>query len=119
MGNTHVEVTFRPSGRTVKVKPGTTLLAAARRAGVSIRTRCGGNAACLMCKVKVQPDGALSPISDKEQLKLAGLTDERMRLSCQAKVYGRVEAEVPPDPLQEVVRRRLLQQAEEENDTLW
>lgn len=34
-------VTFWPSGKSIKVKPGTTLLDAARRANIPIRTRCG------------------------------------------------------------------------------
>lgn len=111
------EVTFWPSGRTVKVKPGTTLLDAARRANISIPTRCGGKAACFMCKVNVRPGSELQPISDNERRKLSGLEDH-IRLGCQAKVAGKVHVDVPLDPLRAAVARQLARQAEE-NDDLW
>lgn len=112
------EVTFWPSGRSIKVKPGTTLLDAARRANVSIRTRCGGKAACFMCKVAVRPESELQPIGDMERRKLSGLDGDHFRLACQARVAGKVDVEVPPDPLRAAVARQLARQAEE-NDDLW
>jgi uncharacterized 2Fe-2S/4Fe-4S cluster protein (DUF4445 family) len=112
------EVTFWPSGRTVKVKPGTTLLDAARRANVSIRTRCGGKAACFMCKVTVRPDSELLPIADNERRKLSGLDGCHIRLACQARVAGKVDVEVPLDPLRAAVERQLARQAEQDDD-LW
>ncbi|KRE54364.1 2Fe-2S iron-sulfur cluster-binding protein [Paenibacillus sp. Soil522] len=112
------EVTFWPSGRTIKVKPGTTLLDAARRANIPIRTRCGGKAACFMCKVTVRPGSELQPIADNERRKLSGLEGDNIRLSCQAKVAGKVNVEIPLDPLRSAVARQLARQAEE-TDELW
>lgn len=112
------EVTFWPSGRSVKVKRGTTLLDAARRANVMIRTRCGGKAACFMCKVAVRPGSELMPMSDNERRKLAGLDAKGIRLSCQARVAGTVHVDVPLDPLRAAVERQLARQAEQE-DELW
>lgn len=112
------EVKFWPSERTIKVKSGTTVLEAARRAGVPIRTRCGGKAACFMCKVEIKPGSSLLPMENRERFKLAGMENDGIRLSCQAKVCGPSEIVVPPDPLQEAIRKRLQQQAEE-RDTLW
>jgi 2Fe-2S ferredoxin len=110
-------VTFEPSGRQAKVRPGTSLLAAGRQAGVSIRTRCGGVAGCLMCKVKVlQPDG-VTPVTDAERRKLGAEVEGGIRLSCQAKAAGNVTVEVPEDPLKAAVRRQLERQKEEEG--LW
>ncbi|WP_138753489.1 2Fe-2S iron-sulfur cluster-binding protein [Paenibacillus sinopodophylli] len=112
------EVTFWPEGKTVKVKRGTTLLDAARRANIPIRTRCGGKAACFMCKVSVRPDSELMPIADIERRKLSGLDDDQFRLSCQARVAGKVVVDIPLDPLRAAVARQLARQAEESDD-LW
>ncbi|MFD2612006.1 2Fe-2S iron-sulfur cluster-binding protein [Paenibacillus gansuensis] len=109
-----VEVTFLPDQKKVKVRPGTTLLDAARKAKVHIRTRCGGKAACLMCKVTVPGGAGLLPMSRNESLKLGSLSDTGQRLSCQAKVAGDVTAEVPEDPLKAAIRRQLAQQQEED-----
>ncbi|MGO4697666.1 2Fe-2S iron-sulfur cluster-binding protein [Paenibacillus sp. 2TAB26] len=111
-------VTFWPSGKSIKVKPGTTLLDAARRANIPIRTRCGGKAACFMCKVTVRPGSQLQPIGDVERNKLSGLDGNHERLSCQARVAGKVDVEIPLDPLRAAVARQLARQAEE-NDDLW
>jgi 2Fe-2S ferredoxin len=110
-------VTFEPSGRTEKVRAGMTLLAAGRQAGVSIRTRCGGVAGCLMCKVKVLDPEGVSPVGEAERRKMGTETDSGFRLACQAKVIGDVRVEVPEDPLKAAVRRQLERQKEEEG--LW
>ena len=118
MSNASGEVTFWPSGQTVSVKHGTTLLEASRRAHVVIPTRCGGKAACFMCKVSVRPHSALQPISERERMKLAGLEGSQIRLACQARVAGKVEVDVPPDRLRAAVMRQLARQAEDD-DKLW
>jgi len=111
------KITFYPSGVTIKVRRGITLLEAARMANVPIRTRCGGKAACFMCKVKVRAGSVLKPIEDNERRKLSGLEQEGFRLSCQAKVAGDVEVDVPLDPLRAAVERELARQRE--RDELW
>lgn len=108
------KVTFLPDGKTVEVRPGTTILDASRKARVQIRTRCGGKAACLMCKVHVADASGLAPMNRNEQLKLGGLADQGYRLACQAKVVGTVEATLPEDPLKAAVRKQLERQQEEE-----
>ncbi|SDC40076.1 ferredoxin, 2Fe-2S [Paenibacillus sp. UNCCL117] len=112
------EILFKPDGKTVQARPGTSLLDAARRAGVAIRTRCGGKAACLMCKVQVAPDAqqGLQPMNTNESLKLGSLAEEGFRLACQAKATGKagVCVLVPEDPLKSAVRRQLERQQEEE-----
>lgn len=111
-------VTFRPDDRTIDVRPGTTLLDAARRAKAPVRTRCGGVAGCLMCKVTVDAASAasLSEPTDAERHKLGPLLDEGVRLSCQAKVRGDVTATVPEDPLKAAIRKKL---AEQQADDEW
>ncbi|MBO7744083.1 2Fe-2S iron-sulfur cluster binding domain-containing protein [Paenibacillus sp. MWE-103] len=114
----NVEITFLPSGRTVMVRAGTTVLDAARKAGVPIRTRCDGKAACLMCKVALPHSSAgLTPPNDNERRKLAGLDRMGTRLACQTRVFGRAIVEVPEDPFRAAVRKQMMRQAED--DELW
>ncbi|WP_442601114.1 2Fe-2S iron-sulfur cluster-binding protein [Paenibacillus sp. KN14-4R] len=113
---TTYEVTFLPDNKRAQVRPGTTLLDASRKAKVHIRTRCGGKAACLMCKVHVQEEtanGVMEP-NQNERLKLGSSIQEGYRLSCQAKVRGSVVVSVPEDPLKAAVRRQLERAGEED-----
>jgi len=109
-------ITFLPDGKTVDVRPGTTLLAAAWKAGVAVRTRCGGVAGCLMCKVKVDDPASVSPPNAAELRKL-GEGEDGDRLSCQTKALKDATVHVPEDPLKAAVRRQLERQKEEED--LW
>ncbi|WP_127530766.1 2Fe-2S iron-sulfur cluster-binding protein [Paenibacillus kobensis] len=119
-GSGSYEVTFLPSGKQAKVRPGTSVLDASRRAGLSIATRCGGKAACLMCKVRDASgrQAGLSAVADNERYKLGGMHEEGYRLACQAKVTGDASIEVPEDPLHAAIRKQLERQREEE-DSLW
>lgn len=114
------KVTFLPDGRTVEVRPGTSLLDASRRARVHVRTRCGGMASCLMCKVEVAPDqaAALHEPGRAEKAKISPLLPEGIRLSCQARVRGDVTVTIPEDPLKAAIRKKLEEQ-QRERDELW
>lgn len=113
----NIEAKFMPLGRTVEVRQGTTILQAARKAGIAIVTRCGGNASCFMCKVKVMDNIGLMEMQDNEKRKLAGLEGTGTRLACQAKIVGPVIVELPPDPLRAAIARQI--QLQKEQDTLW
>lgn len=69
-----------------------------------------------MCKVNVHPGSKLLPIGEVESRKLAGLDEQGVRLSCQARVNGDCVVEIPPDPLRAAVARQLARQQE---DDLW
>jgi 2Fe-2S ferredoxin len=111
-----VEILFEPDNKKITVKPGTTVLDAASKARVHIRSRCGGNASCLMCKVTVEQSIGLQPITPNEELKLGNLADHGVRLACQARITGNVKVVVPEDPLRAAVRAQLAKQQEED---LW
>lgn len=120
--NNHCEVLFLPGGTKVSVPAGTSLLAAARKAGTSIPTRCSGKMGCLMCKVKLDPENAdgVSAAGDAERRKLGGLSGDGIRLACQASVKaGSVKVTVPEDPLKAAVRRRLEEARRKEEEGLW
>jgi len=114
-------VTFMPAGKMIDVVRPTTLLAAARQAGVAVRTRCGGKAGCLLCKVNVSGDAhAVTAPTPPEARKMGMEETLGPRLACQVRVSGRsgsVTVEVPEDPLKALVRRKLEEQRGE--DGLW
>ncbi|MBD2861323.1 MULTISPECIES: 2Fe-2S iron-sulfur cluster-binding protein [Paenibacillus] len=110
------DIRFLPDDKSVRVKPGTSVLDASRKARVLIRTRCGGNAACLMCKVSAESGEGLSAPSDNEKHKLGNQLTEGVRLACQAKVTGNCTVIIPEDPLKAAVRAQLAKQRE---DDLW
>jgi len=102
-------ITFKPAGKHIKVRHGTSVLNAARNCGVHIPTRCGGKAGCLMCKIEVsgQHSLALSPIADVEKRKLGSLVNDGIRLSCQSLIQGDVEVNIPEDRLKAAIRKQL------------
>ncbi|AOZ94564.1 2Fe-2S iron-sulfur cluster-binding protein [Paenibacillus crassostreae] len=114
-------ITFQPAGKIIKVRQGTNVLNAARKAGVYIPTRCEGKANCLMCKIKIseQYESALSSISDVEKRKLGASINEGIRLSCQTIILDDVEVTIPEDPLKAAIRKQLEAARNQEHDELW
>ena len=114
------EITFLPDGKKVKVRQGTHVLDAARRAGVKIPTRCGGKMGCLMCKVHIGQDDRSHcfPPKEAELRKLGSLADEGIRFSCQTVIKGNLTVHVPEDPLKAAVRKQLEAARNRDNDHL-
>jgi uncharacterized 2Fe-2S/4Fe-4S cluster protein (DUF4445 family) len=87
-------VRFQPEGKTVEVRRGTSLLDAARSAGVFVASICGGDGICGRCRVQI-----LSGTVDAEPTAL--LTREEIRagfvLACQTRVTEDVDVTVPPE----------------------
>lgn len=116
------QVTFLPSGKSIQVNTGTTVLTAARKAGVHIAVRCDGKAACLMCKVNTphpyDDEGHLciSVAEPAESRKLGSSIGQGVRLSCQARVLGDLTVEVPEDRLKAAIRKQMEQQNEDLSD---
>lgn len=110
-------ITFEPDGKTVHVKKGLSVLQAARLHRVIIRTRCHGQASCLMCKVIVKDDRSVSGLSrpnHREELRLGQRLSEGYRLACQTIIQGDAVVTIPEDPLKAVIRARLEQQEQED-----
>ena len=89
-------VPIRLCGAKLEARAGGTLLAAALKNEVRVMHACGANTLCATCRVKVV-DGAenLAPMTLKEKLSLRYhlSVSPRVRLACQARVLGPVEAE--------------------------
>ncbi len=77
-----VEVRFEPSGVTALTEPGTTVVEAARLAGVVVPMACGGRGTCGACAVRVL-EGALAEPDDIERAAL-GRAPGNIRFGCRA-----------------------------------
>jgi len=94
-----IYIDMEPVGRRVRVEAGSTLLAAAQKAGVELIAICGGSGACNSCLVRLV-SGELSPPTlvetealDREEIE-AGY-----RLACQAVPLSHTRIYIPPDSL--------------------
>ncbi len=80
-------IEFLPGGRRADCPEGTTLLEAARQAGVAIPSSCGGKGTCGKCRVRA--GGHLSPLTAEESAQLSPADlHAGYRLACQARVLG-------------------------------
>ena len=86
-------IRFQPSGRSLRVRIGTTLFEAVRRAGLPMASACGADGICARCGVRVLAGAAgLSPETEGEALrKRSNRIDPELRLACRAQVRGDVE----------------------------
>lgn len=87
------KIVFTPSRHTVEVKPGTSLLAAIREAGVEMDAPCGGEGSCGKCIVRIES-------GDHETDSLGILPDTALKegyvLACKTQVReGTVTVEIP------------------------
>lgn len=91
-----ITVRFEPGGRTVEVPRGTTVLAAARQAGLEIVAACGARGRCRSCRVQVVA-GAVPPATLADRVQLGDdEVRERFRLACQAEVGDPLTVLVSP-----------------------
>ncbi len=85
-------VCFAPSGRTVQVAAGSSIIKAAREAGIHINASCGGSGVCGKCRVIVEEgwvEGGLSErLSPTEQ-------EKGYRQACTATICGTVSIRIP------------------------
>ncbi len=83
-------VHFEVSRVTVVVSPGTNLLGAASKAGISLRSTCGGQGECGECRLMVL-DGLVSPPTSDE---ISAISESDrfsgIRLACTTRVYSSV-----------------------------
>ncbi|MCB9134385.1 MAG: DUF4445 domain-containing protein [Anaerolineales bacterium] len=93
------EVQFQPVGKRVNVPAETTLLDAARLAGIDITAACGGEGNCGQCQV-VPLTGETTPLnSDEEFLISEKDRAQGYRLACCTKILSDVKVHLPKDSL--------------------
>jgi len=85
-------ITFEPSGRQVCLEAGTSLIKAAREAGVHINASCGGSGVCGKCRIIVEEGAVAGGRSEKfTQADIAA----GYRQACTATVTGKSVIRVP------------------------
>jgi len=86
-------VRFQPSGKELRVERGTTILEAARRAGLPMASACGADGICARCGVRVLAGArGLSPETEPEtRQKQRNRIDPSLRLACRVEAFGDVE----------------------------
>ncbi len=95
------QVTFRPAGVTATVPLESTLLDAARQAGVSINAVCGGKGKCGKCAARLV-NGLVSPAAPgEEDLLTPAQLEQGLVLLCQRLVLGDAVVETLPAPERE------------------
>ncbi|MGB8955383.1 MAG: 2Fe-2S iron-sulfur cluster-binding protein [Tumebacillaceae bacterium] len=105
---TNRSIHFMPHDKTVSVRTGTTILAAARAAKVMLPSKCGGRGACTTCKVQVHSQAPLPELSRMERHMLSDrMVGDGYRLGCQCQVTGDAEVTIPEDPLRRTIRLQL------------
>jgi len=85
------------NGEPYFAPPGKTLLNLILSQRLSIKTACGGKAACHLCRVTVtEGQEKLPPPSKKEERALGNiLIDKGVRLSCQVLIADRIHVTLP------------------------
>ncbi|MCK4325417.1 2Fe-2S iron-sulfur cluster binding domain-containing protein, partial [bacterium] len=89
-----IKVTFKPENRTVYVLPGTPVLEAAARAGITVETPCGGQGSCGKCRVEVL-QGAAEPTAEEKRLISAEELKKGIRLACQSQISKSITIHIP------------------------
>ena len=91
-------ITFEPTDLSVDVPAGTTLVAAARMAGICIDTPCDGSGTCGKCRVRFTTG---APKAEAEEQ--ATFSDEQRaagwRLACQTELHGDALISIPDSSL--------------------
>jgi ferredoxin len=88
-------IRFEPLGKSVVASPGTTLLEAASRAGLSLPSTCSGQGECGECCIDVL-EGKVSALTTAELEHLSPMQIQNgQRLACCARIYSNVKAYFP------------------------
>jgi uncharacterized 2Fe-2S/4Fe-4S cluster protein (DUF4445 family) len=89
------EITFLSSGRRIKATNGQTLFQALARAGIQLRSECGGKGVCTKCLVRIQKE------PDTEKYRPAAKDPSRQpshlveHLACQSEIQGNLAVDIP------------------------
>jgi uncharacterized 2Fe-2S/4Fe-4S cluster protein (DUF4445 family) len=93
-------VEFQPSGLRLILDEPTTLLDAARQAGVLIRADCGGKGICGKCRIQLLSDLGDYPAAKADISRLdQGSIDAGFRLACETIAQKDIKVFIPPDSI--------------------
>jgi uncharacterized 2Fe-2S/4Fe-4S cluster protein (DUF4445 family) len=95
MGDGPFQIDFEPIGKRVDVERESTLLDAARQAGIGLASVCGGEGTCGRCRVTIMSGEVSAPVdADRRFLSQLELSSGQ-RLACRCHVYSAVKVHVP------------------------
>jgi uncharacterized 2Fe-2S/4Fe-4S cluster protein (DUF4445 family) len=93
-------VEFQPSGLRLILDEPTTLLDAARQAGVLMRADCGGKGICGKCRIQLLSDLGDYPAAKADISRLdQGSIDAGFRLACETIAQKDIKVFIPPDSI--------------------
>jgi uncharacterized 2Fe-2S/4Fe-4S cluster protein (DUF4445 family) len=92
-----VSVIFQPYGRRAQAMPGESLLDVARRAGVDIRSVCGGKGSCGKCKLVLRKGEVNFGPAPPEELLTADEISRGYVIACITRCKSDCEVLVPPE----------------------
>ncbi|MDY6913050.1 MAG: ASKHA domain-containing protein [Planctomycetota bacterium] len=98
MQDQQIRVVFEPHGRAVFVLPGTKIIEAAARAGLTVETPCGGQGTCGKCRVQIT-QGACEPCKPAREIFDERQLAEGWRLACQAAICDTAVVHIPQGSL--------------------
>ncbi len=90
-------IRFEPSGTETRVEAGTTLLDAARAAGLPVASACDRQFTCGRCGMRIlSGDESIAAESKREvEIKRRNRVDAKLRLSCVVQVRGDLAVTAP------------------------
>ena len=100
-----IQVDFEPIGKRVDVAAGITLLEAARQAGLSLASACGGMGKCGQCRVTILEGRVSPPTLNEAAILSAAELHGRQRLACNTQLQSKVKIHIPNSSL--VTEQRL------------
>jgi len=93
-----ITVIFEPEGRKVRTTSGTSIFETACKAGVGIRSECGGKGNCGKCRVVVRDKNAVTKVTEAEIKHLSSWEiDSGYRLACRAVLRRNITVRVPEE----------------------
>jgi len=104
------QLDFEPIGRRALCAEGTTLLDAARRAGIQLVALCGGQGTCGRCRVQVQEGRVPAPTQAEKDLLSPEELAAGYRLACQLRVIDDLRIHIPPESLSTAQRAQVVGQ---------
>lgn len=91
-------VVFEPEGKKITVTQGTSIFDAANRAGIKIRSECGGEGVCAKCIVVVSDLSSVSPPTGFEEERIGKKTILKgRRLACLTKILSDLKVQIPKE----------------------
>ncbi|MFX1317717.1 MAG: ASKHA domain-containing protein [Promethearchaeota archaeon] len=103
-----MEVTFEPDRRRIQIQKNFTVLDVASQVGIQLRSECGGQGTCGKCRVHIEPQTGLNPLTSAERIQLTSDQQKAgFRLACQARINGETDLIITIPTATHVSRRQL------------